>query len=121
MSEYEISNDFYHFLVGFMEKYPKFKNRPIFLAGEDFAGHFIPMFAKYLTRMNNSDINLAGLAIGNGWVDPFYQYPTYNSYAYENSLVNAPRSFLSNIGFNLCQFTMLMKVPFFSMFFCQAA
>ena len=88
--------------MNFLEKYPDFKNRPIYLTGESYAGHYIPAFASYLNYMNNSDINLAGLAIGNGWVDPFYQYPAYNSFALENSLINAPRSLLVRAIYNFC-------------------
>jgi len=32
-------------------------------------------------------MNLKGIAIGNGWVDPYNQYPAYATFAYENGLV----------------------------------
>ncbi len=71
-NEYQISQDFYIFLNQFLYKYPQFKKRPIFLTGESYAGHYIPAFAKMIKFYDNPDINLAGIAIGNGWVDPFY-------------------------------------------------
>jgi len=71
-TEKQLSDDFYAFLTGFLEKYPDFKNRPIYLTGESYAGHYIPLFAKRLYKEQNPNINLAGIAIGNGWVDPFY-------------------------------------------------
>jgi cathepsin A (carboxypeptidase C) len=43
-----------------------------------------------------------GVAIGNGWVDPFYQYPAYNTFAYEKNLITGPRSFLVGAGLNIC-------------------
>lgn len=64
--------DFYFFLEMFIKKYPEFKERPIYITGESYAGHYIPAFSKFIKDRNNSDINLAGIAIGNGWVDPFY-------------------------------------------------
>ena len=60
------------FLTNFLYKYPKYKKRPIFLAGESFAGHYIPGFVRMIRYYSNPEINLAGVAIGNGWVDPFY-------------------------------------------------
>lgn len=32
-------------------------------------------------------MNLAGIAIGNGWIDPLRQYPAYAEFAYEKKLI----------------------------------
>lgn len=80
---YQVEYDFYNFLTSFMYKYPQFKKRPLYIAGESYAGHYIPAFAKIIKHYNNPDMNLKGLMIGNGWVDPFYQYPAYNTFANE--------------------------------------
>ncbi len=69
--------------------------------------------------MNNPDINLAGIAIGNGWVDPFYQYPAYNTFAAENGLLNAPRSFILKSLYSLCQYAMLVEAPLLSSALCN--
>ncbi|KAH8061570.1 serine carboxypeptidase [Aureococcus anophagefferens] len=49
-----------------------------FMAGESHAGHYVPHLAKYVLDRNgeaqNRVISLAGLAIGNGWTEPRYQY-----------------------------------------------
>ncbi|CDW77106.1 serine carboxypeptidase family protein [Stylonychia lemnae] len=120
-TERQLSDDFYAFLLGFLEKYPDFNNRPIYLAGESYAGHYIPLFTKRLYEEQNPYINLAGIAIGNGWVDPFYQYPAYNTFALENKLVNKPKSLLIEFGMNLCQFMMLMEFPLVSALMCDAS
>eukprot|EP00351_Strombidinopsis_sp_SopsisLIS2011_P002506 CAMPEP_0116879712 /NCGR_PEP_ID=MMETSP0463-20121206/11527_1 /TAXON_ID=181622 /ORGANISM="Strombidinopsis sp, Strain SopsisLIS2011" /LENGTH=70 /DNA_ID=CAMNT_0004529337 /DNA_START=543 /DNA_END=755 /DNA_ORIENTATION=- len=68
--------DFHEFMAGFLNKYPEFKGLPIYLTGESFAGHYIPAIASHLVDLGNeAKFHLSGLAIGNGWVDPFYQYP----------------------------------------------
>lgn len=57
-------------MEGFYEKYPEYANSDLYLTGESFAGHYIPAIANNL--YTNTDITVAGLAIGNAWVDPFY-------------------------------------------------
>jgi len=70
--------------------------RPLFFSGESHAGHYIPSMVDYIIEQNNKllvgvdkrgndrhlltsqgnhvIIPVQGAAIGNGWVDPFYQY-----------------------------------------------
>lgn len=67
---HDIAVDFYKFLTNFYEKYPEYTKQELFLTGESFAGHYIPAIANYLHL--ETEIKLAGVAIGNGWVDPFY-------------------------------------------------
>jgi len=67
---FDISVDFYNFLTNFYAKYPEYKGLDLYITGESFAGHYIPAIANYLHLQ--TDIKLAGIAIGNGWVDPFY-------------------------------------------------
>ena len=57
--------------------------RPLYFSGESHAGHYIPSMMNYILQRNddtnektapNVKINLKGSAIGNGWIDPYYQY-----------------------------------------------
>jgi len=61
---------------------------------------------------------LKGVAIGNGWVDPFYQFPAHNEYAIENNIINGGRGFLLSLGFQLCQYMMLTEIPFLGQAVC---
>jgi cathepsin A (carboxypeptidase C) len=87
-TEEEVARDFYHFLVEFLKKHPQFKGRSFYITGESYAGHYIPMIASYLLDQENTDINIKGAAIGNGWVDPISQYPAYSTYAFQNNIIN---------------------------------
>ena len=49
-NEKEIAADFYVVLVGFMEKYPEYKKRSIFITGESYAGHYIPAISAHVHR-----------------------------------------------------------------------
>lgn len=71
-NQYEITQNFVAFLKNFYNAFPQYRGRPLYLTGESYAGHFIPAIATELLKEEGSsgDIRLAGLAIGNGWVDP---------------------------------------------------
>jgi cathepsin A (carboxypeptidase C) len=67
-TEAQVAADFMTFLEGFIEKFPQFADREIFITGESYAGHYIPAIGALLAK---NDFNLVGVAIGNGWTDPF--------------------------------------------------
>ncbi len=87
-NETAIAEDFYTFLTKFIAKYPKYENRNMFITGESYAGHYIPRISSYILKQKNPKINLVGAAIGNGWVDPYDQYPEYVTFALENNLID---------------------------------
>ncbi|GMN38757.1 hypothetical protein TIFTF001_007985 [Ficus carica] len=71
-----------------------FRSRPVYIAGESYAGKYVPAIGHYILKKNArvSDerrrINLAGIAIGNGLTDPLTQVGTHASNAYFSGLVN---------------------------------
>lgn len=76
------------FLDGFVAANPEYKGRDFFITGESYAGHYIPAIAYYLSHnVTDLGLNFKGVAIGNGWVDPYVQYPQYAEFAYENKLI----------------------------------
>ena len=98
-SEDRIADDFYMFLHNFMQQNPEFKGREVYITGESYAGHYIPNIARRLQLSFDEDINLAGIAIGNGWVDPFYQYPAYPMFALSHNLVSYGHSMVLRYGY----------------------
>ena len=101
-----------------MVKYPEFKGRDIYITGESFAGHYIPNIARKLQLMNDEWINLAGIAIGNGWVDPFYQYMAYPEFASDHNLISYGHSLVIMLGYQICQFALIFHVPVITSTFC---
>ena len=87
-NETAIAEDFYTFLTRFIDKYTEYVDRPMFITGESYAGHYIPRISSYILKQKNPRINLLGAAIGNGWVDPYDQYPEYVTFALENKLIS---------------------------------
>ncbi|XP_057953390.1 serine carboxypeptidase 1-like [Malania oleifera] len=67
------AKDAYTFLVKWLQRFPQYKTRDFFIAGESYAGHYAPQLA-YTILLNNKNakrtiINLKGIAIGNALID----------------------------------------------------
>jgi len=72
-------------------KFKNFRNSPLFLTGESYAGKYIPdLAAKILDNRNTFDINLKGILVGNG-VMSFENDELYRSsvqYMYEHDFIS---------------------------------
>jgi carboxypeptidase C (cathepsin A) len=80
----QTTNHLCNFLFNFYNEFPNLKKAPIYLAGESFAGHYIPSLAVKIinnrTKLNQTGIEVKGVLIGGGWVDPIHQLNHYDSY-----------------------------------------
>jgi cathepsin A (carboxypeptidase C) len=119
MTEKQIAIDMYEFLLKFIEIHPEYKHRPFFITGESYAGHYIPAIGAYLTQQKNPLINLKGVAIGNGWVSPYQQYPQYSEFAYENQIIGDFRYYLTKIGFAVCSSLINWRLYPLAFYECQ--
>jgi len=102
-NENMVSENFYKFLIKFLSSYPSFKGRDLYITGESYAGHYIPAIADFIVQHPDDMINLKGVAIGNGWVSPYDQYPAYAKFALENNLISTTFSYLLSGAMKLCQ------------------
>ncbi|KAH9642787.1 hypothetical protein HF086_010440 [Spodoptera exigua] len=60
-------------LKQFLQIFPELKTVPLYLAGESYAGKYVPAMAMEIHKRKDklvSEINLQGLIIGNAYVDP---------------------------------------------------
>lgn len=74
--EATVAANFYQALVSFYTKFPEHKSKKLFIAGESYAGHYIPAIADYIVEQNavrENKIPLEGVAIGDGLVDALIQ------------------------------------------------
>ncbi|XP_056694814.1 serine carboxypeptidase-like 33 isoform X2 [Spinacia oleracea] len=88
-----VAEDAYNFLVNWLERYPQFKNRDFFLAGESYAGHYVPQLAERIFDRNkdqtkNLKINLKGFLVGNPLTDDFYDSKGLLEYAWSHSVIS---------------------------------
>ena len=76
----EIGEEFLQFMRAFLAKYPEYRARDIYIAGESYAGKYIPLFAtKLLGSSDFKDIKLKSLIISNPLASPLTQrLVTYN-------------------------------------------
>lgn len=54
-------------LRSFLEKFPQYKNSPLYLTGESYGGVYLPTLAVLVDK--DPEMNLKGVAIGNGYLD----------------------------------------------------
>jgi len=91
--EAQVAADFYVFLQNFMAKYPQYAKLPFYVTGESYGGHYVPAISAFIQRENHDTgypkINLKGLAIGNGWIDPLIQAGSYGPFAWANGLITS--------------------------------
>lgn len=75
------SKDVYAFLTMFFHKFPEYAKQDFHIAGESYAGHYIPQFASDILSHEKTNINLKSIAIGNGLTDGLTQYTQYRPMA----------------------------------------
>ncbi|GAA5860300.1 hypothetical protein JCM8547_003456 [Rhodosporidiobolus lusitaniae] len=75
------------FLWKFYRVFPEFVNHDTYIAGESYAGQYIPYIAKAILESSRIATKLKGLLIGNGWIDPYNQYPAYYDFAIDAGVI----------------------------------
>ena len=98
-SDEEAAIDFYSFLLKFIDKYPEYKGRSVYIAGQSYGGHYVVKFTEYILDKNNSDINIQGMAVGDGWINPPVQMCSNPYYAKEHKLINNWQFIISSLGY----------------------
>jgi len=90
--EAHVGVEMYTFLVKFLQMFPQYAKLDFYIVGESYGGHYVPTVADYVQQGNKMNpavyINLKGVGIGNGWVDPVVQYGGYGPFAYQNKLID---------------------------------
>lgn len=88
----DIRRDFLRFLEKYFEVFPEDRNNEITLAGESYAGQYIPYIAlgilKYNKEHSENPYRLKGLLIGNGWINPNVQSLSYLPFAVQAGIIS---------------------------------
>jgi len=84
---------YYQALLNFLAKHPELAGNPIILAGESYAGTYLPLLAKLIAEGNAKEggtrLNLCGTVLLDAWVDPYVQMAMDTTYALNRGIISA--------------------------------
>ncbi|CAF0954236.1 unnamed protein product [Didymodactylos carnosus] len=76
-NEDEVARDLYNALIQFFQIYYEYAPSPFYVTGESYGGKYVPAIT-YKIHLENPQakvkINLKGMAVGDGLIDPFNQW-----------------------------------------------
>ncbi|CAD8136180.1 unnamed protein product [Paramecium pentaurelia] len=94
-------------LVDFFERFPEYQTKDFFIAGESYAGIYIPLLANQILKHNieypNNTINLKGIMIGNGCTHPTECSDVADIYPIHTIEYFARQGFLSEEQYKVAQ------------------
>ncbi|XP_023752643.1 serine carboxypeptidase-like 31 [Lactuca sativa] len=85
------ANDAYAFLHNWFLKFPSYRNRTFYIAGESYAGKYVPELAGLIQDKNNDPsmfINLKGILLGNPETNDAEDWKGMIDYAWSHAVVS---------------------------------
>jgi vitellogenic carboxypeptidase-like protein len=82
----------YQALLNFLDLHPEIAKNPIILAGESYAGTYLPLLAQAILKGNKKakrKLDLQMVVLCDAWVDPYTQMATDTAYAHSHGLISA--------------------------------
>ncbi|KAK7264127.1 hypothetical protein RJT34_31731 [Clitoria ternatea] len=85
--------DNYAFLIGWFKKFPNFRSHEFYIAGESYAGHYVPQLADLIYEGNKDtekgfNINLKGFMVGNGVMNADTDIKGMIDYGWSHAIVS---------------------------------
>jgi len=75
---------FFRIFMG-LPPFSGFIDKPIYITGESYAGHYVPVVGSALRRSITPKYKVAGIAVGNGMISAASQFLGYATYSLANS------------------------------------
>jgi cathepsin A (carboxypeptidase C) len=82
----------YQALLSFIAKHPEVASQPLILAGESYAGTYLPLLAEVILEGNatgGTKLDLKLVVLLDAWVNPFVQMAQDTNYAFAHGLISA--------------------------------
>ncbi|KAL7002424.1 Serine carboxypeptidase-like 34, variant 2 [Sarracenia purpurea var. burkii] len=87
------AKDSYTFLVNWFGRFPQFKSHDFYIAGESYAGHYVPQLAELIfdnnkNASNHEYINFKGFMVGNALLDDDTDQSGMIDYAWDHAVIS---------------------------------
>ncbi|KAK4743024.1 hypothetical protein SAY87_001025 [Trapa incisa] len=88
-----VAKDSYTFLVNWFRRFPQFKSHDFYIAGESYAGHYVPQLSQLIFDSNQHGaeenyINLKGFMVGNAVLDDDTDQRGMVEYAWDHAVMS---------------------------------
>ncbi|CAO2174694.1 unnamed protein product [Urochloa humidicola] len=86
------AHDSYNFLVNWLKRFLQYKHRDFYIAGESYAGHYVPQLSQLVYQMNKGIkkpiLNFKGFMVGNAVIDDYHDYIGTFEYWWTHGLIS---------------------------------
>ncbi|PIA64174.1 hypothetical protein AQUCO_00201451v1 [Aquilegia coerulea] len=87
------AEDSHAFLIQWLKKFPNFKSHEFYIAGESYAGHYVPQLAELIFDRNkraskDTVINFKGFMIGNAVINDVTDQNGFVDYAWSHAIIS---------------------------------
>ncbi|KAI4352466.1 hypothetical protein L6164_006716 [Bauhinia variegata] len=89
--DHRTAKDSLEFVIRWLERFPRYKNREVYITGESYAGHYVPQLAKEIMSYNTKakhPINLKGIMVGNAVTDNYYDNLGTVTYWWSHAMIS---------------------------------
>lgn len=91
-NEEDVGENLFRALTQFFILFPEYNKSPFYITGESYAGKYIPALGHRIHVDPNSKIQLAGVAIGDGFSDPPVMLPAYSDFMLQTGILDENES-----------------------------
>ncbi|CAN8260697.1 unnamed protein product [Cochlearia groenlandica] len=85
------AKDSLEFIIQWLNRFPRYNRREIYITGESYAGHYVPQLAREIMNYNKrskNPINLKGIMVGNAVTDNHYDNLGTVSYWWSHAMIS---------------------------------
>ncbi|XP_021887346.1 serine carboxypeptidase II-2 [Carica papaya] len=95
------AKDSLRFLLNWFERFPQYKGRDFYIAGESYAGHYVPQISQAIVWHNRAShgkpINLKGYMVGNALTDDYHDHLGIFQFMWSVGLISSQTYKLLNL------------------------